>query len=68
MEKKIRKIGGANMDIDFSPAKWKQGKCPWGKDHKCAVKNTSICDYFEGIEKYDNVLCSYPVKEKPQGS
>jgi hypothetical protein len=60
MVNKIRKIPGANMDIDFSPANWKQGKCPWSPKHKCAVKNISTCDYFEGIEKDDKVLCSYP--------
>ncbi len=60
LEKEIRKIGGANMDIDFSPASWEQGECPWGPKHKCAVKGISICDYFEGIEKLDTVLCSYP--------
>ena len=41
MTKKIRKIKGANMDIDFSSAEWEQGKCPWGPKHKCAVKNVS---------------------------
>jgi len=50
------------MDIDFAPAQWKQGECPWGQKHKCAVKNISICKYFEGIEKLDTVLCSYPGK------
>lgn len=63
MVKKIRKIEGANMDIDFSRANWKQGKCPWGPEHKCAVKNISICDYFEGIEKFDKVLCNYPINK-----
>lgn len=28
--------------------------------HKCAVKSTSLCKYFSGIEKGDTVLCSYP--------
>ncbi len=61
--KKIRKVKGANMDIDFSKASWKQDKCPWGPEHKCAVKNTFICDYFEGIEPADIVFCSYPDKK-----
>ena len=30
------------------------------KTHKCAVKNTSICKYFCGIQYLDSVLCSYP--------
>lgn len=64
MAKKIRKIKGANMDIDFSLADWEQGECPWGPKHKCAIKNVSICKYFEGIKKLDTVLCSYPGKSK----
>lgn len=51
------------MDIDFSSVPgmdWQPGKCPWGPEHQCAVKNTSICKYFEGIEKLDTVICSYP--------
>jgi len=62
----MRRIGGANMDIDFSKTKgmdWMPGECPWGKNYKCAVKNTSICKYFEGVEKWDTLLCGYP-KEK----
>jgi len=40
-------------------------KCPWNiakntDEHKCAVKNTSICKYFCGIQFLDSVLCSYP--------
>ena len=74
MEKMIRKLDGANMDIDLttnqSDISWKQDVCPWNKDdnsdkHKCAVKNVSICKYFCGIEPLDNVLCCYPdEKEK----
>lgn len=63
----MRKIKGANMDIDFSEVEgmnWKPGECLWGKGHKCAVKNVSICKYFEGIEKEDTLLCSYPEGEK----
>ena len=47
------------MDIDFSPSTWEHGECPWGKEHKCAVKNISICDYFEGIEKITQEDISY---------
>lgn len=70
-KKIIKKLNGANMDIDFvtekSEISWKQDMCPWNKDentneHKCAVKNLSICPYFCGIEYLDNVLCSYPHK------
>ena len=65
MRLKIRKLKGANMDIDLaSPKKrihWKQDECPWNikeknKKHKCAVKNVSICPYFCGIENSLNLL------------
>ncbi len=65
----IKKLDGANMDIDICSNKadisWEQDVCPWNKyektdTHKCAVKNISICKYFCGIEYMDNVLCCYP--------
>lgn len=67
---KIKKLDGANMDIDLTSGNetsWKQTKCPWNEAenvniHKCAVKNVSICEYFCGIEYLDNVLCCYPEK------
>jgi len=66
MNKKI--LDGANMDIDLvsqENTSWKQMKCPWNEaegtsEHKCAVKNVSICKYFCGIEYLDNVICCYP--------
>lgn len=66
----IKKLDGANMDIDLATKEkieWKQNECPWNKTentnkHKCAVKNVSICPYFCGIEYLDNVLCCYPNK------
>ena len=65
---KILKLDGANMDIDLiseGETSWKQSKCPWNvaegtNDHKCAVKNISLCDYFCGVEYADKVLCCYP--------
>lgn len=57
------------MDIDLAtPAgaiSWAQDRCPWnaaeGNDaHRCAVKDTSICPHFGGIEALDTVLCNYP--------
>ena len=57
------------MDIDLtsnaSDIQWEQAVCPWNaeentNEHKCAVKNTSICRYFCGIKYLDSVLCSYP--------
>ncbi len=68
----IKILDGANMDIDLisqDQTSWRQMKCPWneaeGKNtHKCAVKNVSICDYFCGVQYLDNVLCSYPDKNK----
>lgn len=65
------KLKGANMEIDLTSESkdisWDQDKCPWNSaektdEHKCAVKNISICDYFKGIEDPDTVLCSYPDK------
>lgn len=69
MDRKIKELQGANMDIDLtsSNVEWNQAKCPWNEsestnEHKCAVKNTSICKYFCGIKYLDSVLCSYPHK------
>jgi hypothetical protein len=58
----MQKIKGANIDIDFSKVAfmdWEPGTCPWGPEHKCAVKNTSICDYFDGVEAPDTIICKY---------
>ncbi len=69
MDERIRKLNGANMDIDLAtPAgtiNWQQDPCPWNEAesttaHKCAVKNVSICRYFCGVEYQDNLLCCYP--------
>jgi len=65
-------LDGANMDIDLvsqDNASWKQTACPWNtkestNEHKCAVKNVSICKYFCGIEYLDNVICCYPDKNE----
>lgn len=53
------------MDIDFSNLAFGNSKCPWNEkentnEHKCAIKNTSICKFFCGIQYLDSVLCSYP--------
>ncbi len=65
----IRRLSGANMDIDLAtPAEqmgWQQDACPWnaaeGPDaHRCAVKNVSICPYFCGVVYLDTLLCCYP--------
>ncbi len=65
MDTRIKKIIGANMDIDFSNPNFGNSNCPWNladntNSHKCAVKDTSICKYFCGIQYLDSVLCSYP--------
>lgn len=69
MNEKIQKLKGANMDIDLASPQgsivWKQDGCPWNaaehiNTHKCAVKNTSICPYFCGVEYIDTLLCCYP--------
>ncbi|MDD5043475.1 MAG: hypothetical protein PHD51_02265 [Patescibacteria group bacterium] len=75
MDEHINKFDGANMDIDLTSEKnvsWKQMKCPWNvaektNEHKCAVKNTSICKYFCGVEYLDNVLCCYPNENPNKG-
>ena len=73
MEKKIKELTGANMDIDLTTDQkdinWEQSKCPWNEkenttEHKCCVKNISICKYFCGIKYLDKVLCSYPYENK----
>jgi len=62
-------LKGANMDIDLttdaSDIKWKQDQCPWNsfegtKKHRCAVKNISLCRYFEGVVSPDGIMCAYP--------
>ncbi|MFH1608184.1 MAG: hypothetical protein ABIA78_03550 [archaeon] len=72
MQENITKLKGANMDIDLTTdenkIEWKQDKCPWNEsdrtnEHKCAIKNISICKYFRGIEKLDVVLCVYGGKD-----
>lgn len=69
MSTQIRKLSGANMDIDLATPKgeiaWEQDLCPWNQaenttEHKCAVKNISICQYFRGVEYLDILLCCYP--------
>ena len=69
MNEMIRKLKGANLDIDMASPEgsipWKQEKCPWNEAkktnaHKCAVKNVSICRYFCGVEYLDTLLCCYP--------
>lgn len=69
MDPLIKKLDGANMDIDLATPgdsiSWRQDKCPWNEadganEHRCAVKNVSICYYFCGVEYMDNVLCCYP--------
>ena len=69
VNEQIRKLGGANLDIDLATPPeqiaWPQAKCPWNEaertdQHRCAVKNVSICRYFRGVEPLDTLLCGYP--------
>ena len=69
MEDMIKKLMGANMDIDLATPtgmiSWHQDRCPWNlvensNEHKCAVKNVSICRYFCGVEYIDTLMCCYP--------
>jgi len=70
----IRKLNGANMDIDLATPRgeisWDQDRCPWNEaeqsnEHRCAVKNVSICCYFRGVEYLDTLLCSYTDENTP---
>jgi hypothetical protein len=71
MAESIRELRGGNMDIDLIPdpnLDWEQEACPWNdaegvSAHKCAVKDTSICRHFRGIQPPDTVLCAYPDAE-----
>ena len=72
----VRKLDGANMDIDLVSGSgsigWKQDPCPWNEaertdSHRCAVKNVSIWPYFCGIEYLDNILCCYPAHNPFEG-
>ena len=67
----MKKLAGANMDIDLAtPAgtiSWKQELCPWNlaegtQQHRCAVKNISLCPCFCGVEYPDLLWCCYPDK------
>jgi hypothetical protein len=69
MDEIIQKLSGANMDIDLATPvgdiSWKQDNCPWNRaensrEHKCAVKNVSICRFFCGVEYLDKLLCCFP--------
>jgi hypothetical protein len=69
IEAAMNKLTGANMDIDLAtPASqiaWHQARCPWNAaentvQHRCAVKNISLCPYFCGVEYLDTLLCCYP--------
>ncbi len=77
MDKIIKKLDGANMDIDLTTENkdisWNQDECPWNKEentnrHKCAIKNASTCSYFCGIEYSDNILCCCPNKNPNKGN
>ena len=74
MNDHIRKLNGANMDIDLATPRgeisWEQDRCPWNEaeqsnEHRCAVKNVSICRYFRGVKYMDTLLCSYPDENAP---
>ncbi len=72
-QERIRMLSGGNIDIDLLPnpdVSWHIDPCPWNKgegnlNHKCAVKDTSICKYFRGIEHLDIVRCAYPGQPGP---
>jgi hypothetical protein len=74
MMEQIHRLKGANMDIDLATPEgqiaWEQDLCPWNQaehtdEHKCAVKNVSLCRYFRGVEYLDTLLCCYPGTNEP---
>jgi len=76
METQIRRLSGANMDVDLATPPgaiaWAQEQCPWNRaegtgTHRCATKNVSICPHFRGVEYMDTVLCAYPGQGEPGG-
>jgi hypothetical protein len=64
----VRELRGGNMDIDLIPKPgldWVRDECPWNRagetnEHRCAIKDISICPHFRGIRPIDTVLCAYP--------
>jgi len=77
MDSVIKKLDGANMDIGLATPGdrigWRQDTCPWNEaeginEHKCAVKDISICPHFCGVEYMDNVLCCYPNENPLKGT
>jgi hypothetical protein len=77
VNQKIHKLKGANMDIDLASPPgsiaWEQEACPWNavehtREHRCAVKNVSICPYFCGVEYIDTLLCCYPGENPLSGN
>ncbi len=76
MHENINILEGANIDIDLATQEgdisWKQDKCPWNEveknnEHKCALKNVSICEFFCGVNYLDKVLCCYPNENPLKG-
>jgi len=67
----MKRLKGGNLDIDLlgdTKVDWEQDQCPWNEkdksqEHKCAVKNISLCRYFRGVEHPDVILCNYPNKK-----
>jgi hypothetical protein len=64
----LSRLKGANFDIDLTSREkisWEQDACPWNEKegtnlHRCAVKDTSLCGYFCGLEYPDTLVCCYP--------
>ncbi len=73
-DKDTLELRGGNMDIDLIPNKevnWEQDKCPWNEadgtnEHKCAVKDVSLCKYFRGVKHPDIILCDYPKEQSKE--
>ena len=65
MNKKIKELKGANMNIDLTSNKedivWEQDECPWNKAEK-TDKHKCVDPHFCGIKYLYTVFCSYPHK------
>jgi hypothetical protein len=74
LSEQLHKLKGANMDIDLATPHgqilWEQDRCPWNQaertdEHRCALKNISLCQYFRGVEYLDTLLCCYQGINEP---
>jgi hypothetical protein len=75
LDDEVRELKGSNLDIDLTTPReklaWERADCPWNlaektTEHKCAVKDVSICKHFKGIKAPDIVLCGFAMLTGPR--